>query len=399
MGQLSAPTPDATTTQKGKVMLAGDLAGTAALPTVVPATTSVAGKIQLAGDLGGAGATPAVVAPGVFENMLMNGGMDVWQRNTTFTTFTDDTYGMDRWNLLSSTTARWTVSRSTDVPSAGVSAHSAKCVLASSTNTQFGMVQILEQKDALKLFGKTVSLSFWAKTSAAAISNLRATVLSWSSTADTVTSDVVGTWAGAGTDPTWAANWTSEKAGSNLALTTSWTEYKVEGIVIDTASTANIAVVIWSDDTTVTNLDEFYITGVMLNAGSYAAKFQPRPFQQELSMCHRFYQHSYPYDTVPGTADGYNQQAVNCTADTTTDAHVSCMFSCPMRITPTCVFYAADAATGSGTAARLRDNTAGGLETISATVITGRSVNDFTTSTAFVVGRSYGCNYTADAEL
>lgn len=41
-------TPDATTTLKGKVQLAGDLAGTAAAPTVVAASATTAGKIEIA---------------------------------------------------------------------------------------------------------------------------------------------------------------------------------------------------------------------------------------------------------------------------------------------------------------------------------------------------------------
>lgn len=223
-------------------------------------------------------------------NLLINGNFDVWQRGTSFATFTDDTYGPDRWNLLSSTTARWTVAQDTSVPSSGGYTYSAKCTLASSTNTQFAMVYFFENKDALKLFGKTVSLSFWAKTTSSEIGNLRATILSWSSTADTITSDVVGTWAGAGTDPTWATNWTSEKAGSNLALTDSWAQYKVENIAIDTASTANVAVVIWVDDTTVSTNDDFWITGVQVNLGAEAGESLPRPYAQEFSMCQRYYQ-------------------------------------------------------------------------------------------------------------
>ncbi|MFH7010958.1 hypothetical protein ACHRV5_03750 [Flavobacterium sp. FlaQc-52] len=43
-------TPDATTTVKGKIQLAGDLSGSAASPTVVASTESKAGKVQLANE-------------------------------------------------------------------------------------------------------------------------------------------------------------------------------------------------------------------------------------------------------------------------------------------------------------------------------------------------------------
>ena len=45
---MPALPPDATTTSKGVVQLAGDLAGTAAAPTVVAASETVAGKVELA---------------------------------------------------------------------------------------------------------------------------------------------------------------------------------------------------------------------------------------------------------------------------------------------------------------------------------------------------------------
>ena len=55
MGQLSAPTPDATTASKGKVQLANNLGGTAALPTVV-------GVQQ--GAVGGAGLSTSAITLG-----------------------------------------------------------------------------------------------------------------------------------------------------------------------------------------------------------------------------------------------------------------------------------------------------------------------------------------------
>lgn len=46
MGNLSSPTPDATTGSKGKVQLAGDLGGTAASPTVVGITSGSASNLN-----------------------------------------------------------------------------------------------------------------------------------------------------------------------------------------------------------------------------------------------------------------------------------------------------------------------------------------------------------------
>lgn len=274
-------------------------------PPVNAATANQAGLVRLANHLGGSANQPVVTAP-VHENMLLNGGFDVWQRNTSFATFTDDTYGPDRWNLLSSTTAQWSVSQSSNAPAGFKS--SAKCTQASSTNGQFMLAQFLENIDAMKLAGQTVSLSFWAQTTAGKeISNLRATILSWNSTADVLTSDVVATWNGAGTDPAWATNWLANKPGSNLALGQQWQRFTVEGIVLNSANMANLALVIWSDDTTVATNDEFYITGIQINIGASAAAFQPRPYVQELDACQRY---CWAYSTAAGgiVGNGYATQ-------------------------------------------------------------------------------------------
>jgi len=168
-------------------------------------------------------------------------------------------------------------------------------------NKKFGIVQLIENRDAIKLDNKTVSVSFQAKTTAdKLIENLRVAVLSWDSTADTVTSDVVSDWAVEGTNPTWATNWTAENTASNLAITTSWAEYKVEGIDIDTASMANIAVVIWVDDTDGAVDDELFLSQIQLCEGGIALPFQPKSFAQELADCQRYYEVSSIYGAYIG---------------------------------------------------------------------------------------------------
>lgn len=222
----------------------------------------------------------------MYRNALINGSMDIWQRATTFTTPNDDTFGPDRWNFLVDGNGAWTFTRDTDVPT-GDFTYSLKCTNVT-LNKQCGIVQILENVDSEKLQGKKASLSFYAKTTGTEIGNLRATVLSWDSTANSVTSDVVGTWAGAGTDPTWATNWTAEVAGSNKALTASWQRFTIENISLDTSDINNIAVVIWVDDTTISANDDFWVTGVQLNEGEVATKWQPRHYITELMLSQRY---------------------------------------------------------------------------------------------------------------
>ena len=104
----------------------------------------------------------------------------------------------------------------------------------------------------------------------ARIGGLSAAVLSWSSTADVVTSDVVSAWNAAGSDPTLAANWTYEGTVADFTPTTSWVTYKSEAIAIDTASATNVAVFIWTDDVTMDVADILYITDVQLEKSAVA---------------------------------------------------------------------------------------------------------------------------------
>ena len=188
---------------------------------------------------------------GVGTNLLINGNMDVWQRGTSFTAATnplnsDDTYLMDRWILLSDGNDIVDVSQQTASPPSG-SLYFARADVQT-INKKFGFITFLENKDAVKLQGKTVSLSFQAKTTAAAIRHIRAAVLSWTGTADAPTSDVVSSWGAEGANPTLAASLTAENVAADLTLTTAFQTFAIEGIVMDTAGITNVAVFIWVDD-------------------------------------------------------------------------------------------------------------------------------------------------------
>lgn len=220
------------------------------------------------------------------NNMLLNGNFDVWQRGTSFTQ-NDDLYIADRWNALQEANSSWTFARDTDVPTSG-SKYSLKCSNVT-LNNQCAIVQILEGADSKQFLNQNVSLSFYAKTTGTEIGNLRAAILSWSGTEDSVTSDVISAWAQNGTNPTWATNWTMENTPANLALTASWQRFTIENVAIDTANMKNLAVVIWVDDGTIAASDDFWVTQVMLNVGGTAAEFTPRHYADELAMCQRYY--------------------------------------------------------------------------------------------------------------
>lgn len=230
----------------------------------------------------------------LFRQAIINGNFDVAQRGTTFTSTSgannDDVYTLDRWNLISDGNDAVDVSQEavTDLPGSNYAIK-----LDTETAKRYGIVQFLEAKDAQKLKGKNVSVSFAVKS--ANISALRCAVLSWGSTADSITSDVVGTWAAT---PTWAANWTAENTPADLTVTSSWTTVKVENIAIDSSTVNNLALAIWTPNEETIG-DIVYISQVQMNEGATALPFQPKSFEDELRACQRYYEKSFEYTQAP----------------------------------------------------------------------------------------------------
>lgn len=246
----------------------------------------------------GAGANPiwAAVAGGGVYNWLINGGFQVWQRGTSFISTTtpansDDTYLVDRWNLLSDGNDIVDVTRETSVvPTSGLYAVKLDVETA---NKKFGIIQFIERKNIVALMQNgACSLSFKARKAAgnATVDHLRAAVLAWNSTEDSLTSDITSNWQPEGTDPTLVANWTYENTPSDLTLTDSYQTFSIQNITLDTASTANLAVFIWCDNGDATVGDIVYITDVQLETGATANSFARRDYQTELDLCQRYYE-------------------------------------------------------------------------------------------------------------
>ena len=229
-----------------------------------------------------------------FKNRIINGGMDIAQRGTSFTSTSsannDDTYVLDRFYILSDGNDIVDVTQTTTVPTG---AKYSIGLDVETVNKKFGIAQIIENANCYDAIGGNVTISFQAKVSATAnLDNIKCAIVSWSGTADTVTSDIISAWGVEGTNPTLIANATYENTPANLGVTTSFATYSVTANV-DTASTSNIILFIWSDVTT-TALGEFlYITNVQLEKGSTATSFEYRSYGAELQLCQRYLEAYY----------------------------------------------------------------------------------------------------------
>jgi hypothetical protein len=270
---------------------------------------------------------------GSVTNLLINGSFDIDTRLGGFTAAhadfpnNDDSYLLDQWILLSDgddivDVAKVTTSQLTGLKNAGR-------MEVATADKKFGFLQILESRHAEKIIGSTCSLSFSAKvTSAAAgrLDNIKAAVLSWDSTADSVTSDVISNWAAEDTTPTLVANWTFENTPANLGVTTSSARYTIEGISIDTAATNNVAVFIWADGFTGTVTDQLHISGVQLEEGATASDPEPTDATIERIRCSRYAQR---FDQSGTRTLGYAGRASN-----TTNVIFFMPLQAPFRATP-----------------------------------------------------------------
>lgn len=329
-------------------------------------------------------------------NLLLNGGFRVAQRGTSFTAATtpannDDTFLLDRWLLLSDGNDIADVSQSTTIPD---NAENSIALTQATANKQWMIVQILEAKDAATCINQSVSLSFYARKggSNTTAETIRAGILSWDSTADSVTSDVVSTWAGAGTNPTFASNWTLENTPSSITLTTSWVRSKIENVSIDTSSTANVAVVIWLDDVDATATDDIFITNVKLEVGTKSSTYQERLYSDDLLFCMR-YCHVMESTGVDRTAAG---QCIST-------SHGDFIYHFPITMrtsSPTATFGAASSYTiydSSGSGVTCNSIALQGTGSQVARIRAGVATTPFTTGHATSI--SPGADVIFDAEL
>ena len=324
-----------------------------------------------------------------FKNRIINGGFNIAQRGTSFVSGANDndTYNLDRWYVLSDGNDAVDITQATTVPteakfSIGLDVETA--------NKKFGIAQIIENANCFDAIGGAVTLSFQAKVSSTTkLDNIKCAIVAWSGTADSVTSDIISAWEAEGTNPTLIANATYENTPANLNVTTSFATYSVTANV-DTASTSNIIVFIWSDVTDTTAGDFLYVTNVQLEKGSTATSFDYRPYGTELALCQRYFYKSLDQGIAVGSDSGSGQIIWTASG---TSMWVTHRYKQTMRTAPTITFYSNSTA-GANYWNNFNDNS---VLTTTAQNIGDDGVRISTTSNQD--GERFGGHLTANAEL
>tara|TARA_R110002020_G_scaffold13283_6_gene48136 strand:- start:12492 stop:13898 length:1407 start_codon:yes stop_codon:yes gene_type:complete len=331
------------------------------------------------------------------RNSIINGDFSVAQRGTVFDSTTtpannDDTYLLDRWLLLSDGNDACDVSQESSLVPTG--ARNAIKLEAKTADKQFGICQIIEASEVKRYVGGNASLSFKARTTSSGIANIQAAVVAWDGTADSVTSDVIATWA---STPTFAANWTAENTPSDLALTNSYQTFKIENISIDTSSLANLAVFIWVADTTITVGDLLYVGEAQLEKSSVATDFEHTLFGQHLRDCQRRFCKSYVYAARLKQTSFSNPIRGDSLVSGGGDSITGAMFPVTMAGVPTVTIY--NPSTGSINSV-YRVLTAGANSVTNASGVGDSGFRNIAASgSSLSAGEQYDYHYSADAEL
>ena len=312
--------------------------------------------------------TSAKVASGVlqtnFRNIIINGDMSIAQRGTSTSSITGNGYHtIDRYKTNLSSAGTWTQSRSTTAPTDQGFATSLKmdCTTADGSlsasdylyieqNIEGQFLQYLKKGTSS---AESTTLSFWVRsnktgTYIASIKdndNTRMINQSYTiSSADTWEKKTI-TFAGDTTGTLGNDNATSFRlilwlaAGSDYTsgtLSTSW----------ESQTNANLAVgqVNLADSTS----NEWYITGVQLEAGTSASDFEFLPKDVNLTRCQRYFQKSYDLGTTPGTATDTGVYWTGGSSDSGNNVSFLPSYKTTMRSSPSVTGYARDGTSGEG---------------------------------------------------
>ena len=300
------------------------------------------------------------------RNLIINGGMQVWQRATAATTVVTNTYQtVDRFFFYEDSDGSYTTEQSTG--HRGDTGHdiALKCVCTGTDTslaaTQFASVSHRIEAQNLQHLrygtsnAKTLTCSFWVRSNKTGIYSFSlvkndATAHYFVSeytinTADTwehktisipvLTGSSINNDTGVGFSIEWSLAYGSQFRTSTLDQ---WMT------AADFASTNQVN---WLDSTS----NNWYLTGVQLEVGDTATDFEHRTFGDELARCERYFYKTYEYATKPGTASSM-ASSLGRYIDAAQNYASLGLPSVNMRATPTTTLYNPN----SGTVGQIRSD-------------------------------------------
>ena len=271
------------------------------------------------------------------KNLLINGDMRIAQRATSTNSAASNTYIVDRWQYEESTTGVVNVEQSSDAPDGFK--YSSKITITtpdtSIASTDFQQILYkMEANDISHLnYGtssaKTCTLSFWVKSSKTGIfpfsfqNHIGTRVYpenytvnqanTWEYKTIVFPGDTGGSWVTTGTSVglrfTFQFMLGSNYTGGTRGAWAATTGYQN----LCPPYTANL------QETNAT----LQITGVQLEVGKNATEFEHRSYGEELALCQRYYEKSFPDNVTPAKGSTTTSLASGGQPTTTLDWNAS----------------------------------------------------------------------------
>jgi len=196
------------------------------------------------------------------KNLIINGGFDVWQRGTTFTNVSNDTYASDRWVCLDGigdVTTTWTKKTPSD-PYTYVER-------TSGSATAWGLHQFIEMTEAYYPSGTKFTIS-------ADVKHVSGT-------------DDYYLWFHYRPDSTWG-NSTWNLSSTAESVGTSGTRITATFTTTSDVTAGDICLKILPSSTS--NGQKYGVKNIQVELGSTATDFEHRSYGEELALCQRYYE-------------------------------------------------------------------------------------------------------------
>ena len=260
-------TDDANAIQNAIVDAKGDLIAASAADTPARLAVGNNGETLVADSSQSTGLrwNPAAT----MANPIINGGVDIWQRGTSFTGSNTYIYTADRWAWRDTSGGLQTIGQVTSSLPDGFQYGIKLGRNSGVTSTNAQILQLpLETANSIPYANQTITMSFYAK-KGANFSPTQLSVVLYSGTG--TNQSVGGTTGGAG-------SWTGSSAIINTSiaaatLTTSWVRYSYTVTVGSTAT--QLAPNFSTTGVGTAGADDFiYLTGVQIDLGSVALPFR-----------------------------------------------------------------------------------------------------------------------------
>ena len=333
------------------------------------------------------------------KNVVINGGFDFWQRNTSAysgapTANTPFYFGADRWFYATGTgTNNVRFERTTaDTPGLQYGIKYGRNSGASGTAPTI-LGHVIESVNCKPLNGKTVTVSFYAKKMSNFTGENFFCQLVTGTGTDQGSQQIFIAWAG------------GAQAGIvTPTLTTTMQRFSFTATIPNGTNQMCVFFPFYTAQPSTAAADEFIqIEGVQLELGSVATPFSRTggTYSEELAACQRYYSTSiatgFTITDFSGMNQGSSSAVAWCSVGSTNDAFTNIQYPVPMRSAPTFNIYSA----GNRTSGSMRDNVTGSDITVSNYSIQAGNNKGFNymSGMSATSGRPYGFQWTASAEL